>query len=276
MPTTTEGLRQKYRIMSNWWLLAQMRQPARHLFSDLTVRTFTAFCDELLSNKSFQPEKEIGGHNVIKPEWVLCMGYELELRREAIRLTKEQRMSIQQAMWAAYRDQQHRLENWSNFLKLESKRREESSKDAQIVSLKKCLKQMENRLNQRSRSPRGKGRGKRSHTLALPTPAQLALPAPAAPQGGQSRGKERGKAVADEEKESIKIRPRARTSEELINRKQRTIPEWFRSPPGVFFAFNQKKCTDTARTRPHVCVACGAQSRTMTAVVCKPELMPLI
>ena len=115
MPTTTEGLRQKYRIMSNCWLLAQMRQPARHLFSDLTVLTFPAFCDELLSEKNFLLEKEIGGHKVIKPEWDLCMGYELELRRETMRLTKEQRMSIQQAMWASYRDQQHRLENWSKF-----------------------------------------------------------------------------------------------------------------------------------------------------------------
>ena len=66
-PTATEGLRQKYIIMSNCWLLAQMRQPARHLFSDLTVLTFPASCDELL--------KEIGGHTVIKPEWDLCLGY---------------------------------------------------------------------------------------------------------------------------------------------------------------------------------------------------------
>ena len=84
MPTTTEGLRQKYRIMRNCWLLAQMRQPARHLFSDLTVLTFPAFCDELLSAKNFLQEKEIGGHKVIKPEWDLYLGYELELRREAI------------------------------------------------------------------------------------------------------------------------------------------------------------------------------------------------
>ena len=49
LPTTTEGLRQKYRIQSNCWLLAQERQPARHLFPDLTVLTFPAFCDELLS-----------------------------------------------------------------------------------------------------------------------------------------------------------------------------------------------------------------------------------
>ena len=96
-------------------------------------------------------------------------------------------------MWAAYRDQQHRLENWTNFLKLESKKGDESSKDAQTASLERRLKTMENRLTQRSRSPRGKGRGKGGQALALPAPKQLALPAPAAPQGGQAKGKGRGK-----------------------------------------------------------------------------------
>ena len=50
MPTTTEDLRQaEDRIMRHCWLLAQMRQPARHLISDLTVLTIPTFCDELLS-----------------------------------------------------------------------------------------------------------------------------------------------------------------------------------------------------------------------------------
>ena len=32
-PTTTEDLRDKYTIMTNMWLLAQMRQPGRHLYN---------------------------------------------------------------------------------------------------------------------------------------------------------------------------------------------------------------------------------------------------
>ena len=57
MPTSTEDLRQKYRIMSNCWLLAQMWQPARHLFSDLTLLTYPTFCDELLSDKNFMLDR---------------------------------------------------------------------------------------------------------------------------------------------------------------------------------------------------------------------------
>ena len=159
MPSSTEELRQKYRIMSNCWLQAQVQQPVRSLFSDLTVLTFPTFCDELLSEKNFLLQKEVGGNKVVRPEWTLCIGYELELWKEAIRLTRGQSMSIQQAMWKAYRDQQHTLENWSNFHKLEL-RVSESVKDAQITALEKRLKQKENGLNQRSRSPRGSGKSR--------------------------------------------------------------------------------------------------------------------
>ena len=77
MPTTTEGLRQKYRIMCNCWLECDSPH-------DLTVLTFPAFCDELLSDKNFLLEKEIVRNKVIKPEWNMRLGYELELRRGAI------------------------------------------------------------------------------------------------------------------------------------------------------------------------------------------------
>ena len=43
MPTNPEELRQKYKIMTHCWLLAQMRQPGRHLFSDFTRMTFNRF-----------------------------------------------------------------------------------------------------------------------------------------------------------------------------------------------------------------------------------------
>ena len=192
MPTTMEGLRQKYRIMSNCWLLAQMRQPARHLFSDLTVLTCPTFCDELLSDKNFLLDKEIGGNKVIRAEWSLRMGYELELRKEAIWLTKG----------AADVDSASDVDGLSRkaasprelvtFLTLETKRGDDS-KDAQITALEKRLKQMENKVNQqRSRSPRKAGRGRGRQNLALPAPTPvLALPAP--PTAGQSKGRGRGR-----------------------------------------------------------------------------------
>ena len=44
------------------------------------------------------------------------------------------------------------------------------------------------------------------------------------------------------------------TFRELIQRKKKSRPELFASPPGVCFAFNHKDCFDTACIRPHVCV----------------------
>ena len=53
MPCNPEELRQKYKVMTHCWLLAQMRQPGRHLYSDLTRTTFIDFLDELLSERNF-------------------------------------------------------------------------------------------------------------------------------------------------------------------------------------------------------------------------------
>ena len=41
MPQNTEHLRTKYRIMSNMWLLAQMRQPGRRLYEEFNGRTWS-------------------------------------------------------------------------------------------------------------------------------------------------------------------------------------------------------------------------------------------
>ena len=42
--------------------------------------------------------KTIGDNRVVRPDWSLCMGYELELRREAIKYARERGMAIQEAL----------------------------------------------------------------------------------------------------------------------------------------------------------------------------------
>ena len=51
MPSNPEELRVKFKIMSNFWLLAQMRQPGTHLYADFTRMTFVDFLVELLSER---------------------------------------------------------------------------------------------------------------------------------------------------------------------------------------------------------------------------------
>ena len=38
---------------------------------------------------------------------VICLSFELELRKEAIKLCKEQAFGIQAALWSALRDKEH-------------------------------------------------------------------------------------------------------------------------------------------------------------------------
>ena len=43
MPTDPESLRTNHRVMTNLWLLAQLRQPGRQLCAALTMDTFNVF-----------------------------------------------------------------------------------------------------------------------------------------------------------------------------------------------------------------------------------------
>ena len=60
MPSNPEELRLKYKVLSNCWLMGQLRQPGRHLFSDLDRNTFADFLDVLLSEKNFLLTKNLG------------------------------------------------------------------------------------------------------------------------------------------------------------------------------------------------------------------------
>ena len=141
--------------MTHCWLLTQMRQPGRHLYSHFTRMTFIDFLSELLSERNFLMDKTIGDNRVVRPDWSLCMGYELELRREAIKYTRERAMAIQEALWAAYNNEHHRLENFSNFLRFSgsaSSASTDKDKTVQQLQKKSCRLGKTNSLSFTSRS----------------------------------------------------------------------------------------------------------------------------
>ena len=72
LPATTEALRLKFSVMSDLWLLAKMRQPARQIFADFTESTFPKILDELLSEKNFLLDRNIAGTRMIVPKWEHC------------------------------------------------------------------------------------------------------------------------------------------------------------------------------------------------------------
>ena len=111
-PTDEKGLRLKYAILTNLWLLGQMRQPGRSIYQDFNRTTFTDFLDTLLDRDNFNFHKEVNGRTLISPCWSFCLSYEFELRKEAIRLCKEQAMGVQAALWTALRNPKHRMKHW--------------------------------------------------------------------------------------------------------------------------------------------------------------------
>ena len=60
MPTDSESLRTKYRVMTNLWLLAQLRQPDHQPYADLSKDTFGGILEELLSTDHFLLKRDLG------------------------------------------------------------------------------------------------------------------------------------------------------------------------------------------------------------------------
>ena len=81
MPLHSEQLRTKYKVMSNMWLMAQMRQPGRRLYEDFNDRTWSDMLDELMSEDMFQLEQEVAGEKMVRPRWEHCLEYEYQLRK---------------------------------------------------------------------------------------------------------------------------------------------------------------------------------------------------
>ena len=136
-PTDEKGLRLKYSIMTNLWLLAQVRQPGRSIYADFDRNTFIDFLETLLDNDNFNFYKEVDGRPMISPSWSYCLSYELELRKEAIRLCKEQSSGIQSALWSALRNTEHRTKHWLQLVAIPNA--PSSSSNQELQSLKKRI-----------------------------------------------------------------------------------------------------------------------------------------
>ena len=192
MPTDIEELRTKNKAMANMFLLAKMRQPSRHLYKDLEGNTFSDFLDEPLSDRNFLME---GGDddNLILPLWSECLNYEFQIRKEAVRLCMEEGFSIKDSLWHTLADKEHRMQHWILKLTIVNSRQESSK----MQKMEQRLAMLENRLKNRSRSPR-----RQQNQRALPAPSQhalmppqemLALPASGTQQKGKSKGKKGSK-----------------------------------------------------------------------------------
>ena len=253
-PKDIEELRAKYDVMSNLWLLAQMRQPGRVLYADLSPNTFPRMLKELLNKKNFNLKKELlDDKNVVAPPWNHCLTYEYELRKEACRIARETATGISAAWWSAYNSSEHRMLHWLQLVSLANTPSSSSSAaklERELAELRKA----------RSRTPRVSNRGRGSR--ALPNAPQLALPAPASSAPApvsKSRGKGRkGKGKGKGGKKAI---DKTKTWQfgDLI-RGPREIKDMFHGGRDntVCYNFQEHLCTEGAQcNRQHCCIGCG-------------------
>ena len=101
-----------------------------------------------------------------------CGSYEFELRKEALRLCREDGFAIQAALWTALNNKEHRLQHFVQFTSIANSVQSSQKYEA----LEKRLHDLE-RTCGRSRSPRAPH--KRTEAKAIPALAQsLALLSP--------------------------------------------------------------------------------------------------
>ena len=165
------------------------------------------------------------------PDWNHCLEYEFRLRKEALRLIREQGLSIQRALWTAYEDPQHRMKNWIPFLAVANSRSQSSQSLKEEVAL---------------RSPRGQRAQK--HPLALKD-----KPAP--------RAKEEVKVVAKAITTPQEARLQHRTRTLTASRRSTKGAMWkprANGNPGNCWRFQRKQCADPTKcNREDVCIRCA-------------------
>ena len=124
---------------------------------------------------------------MIAPRWSFCLSYELEIRKEAIRLCKEESYGIQSALWTTLKNTEHRMKHWLQLVAISNAPSSSSSQELQ--TLKKRISDLE---KARSRSPR---RSAQKQKAISSGPTMLSLPAPSAPaqssKGGEGKSNRR-------------------------------------------------------------------------------------
>ena len=67
--TDDKDKRNRYKVVTHVWLLKQMTQPKRHLYSDVIEQTLNKFLDELLSARNFLLHRVVAGAMMRVPRW---------------------------------------------------------------------------------------------------------------------------------------------------------------------------------------------------------------
>ena len=182
-PVDGTTLRDKYAIM---WLLAQMKQPGRSIYRDFDRSTFSDFLERLLDKKNFNLHIEVNGTLLLVTEWTDCMSHEVELRKDANRLCREEGSGIKAALWTTIENTEHGMIHWLQLVSIANSR----PGGGDCAALERKVNDLQREVRRRSRTPRRKGGNRKPPSPSRPVPAAGSGMANAPQQKNLLRGKD--------------------------------------------------------------------------------------
>ena len=82
-----------------------------------------------------RPYKEVEGQPLVAPRWSFCLSYNLEIRKEAIRLCKEESDGIQSALLTILKNAEHRMKHWLQLVAIPNTPSSSSSQEMQTLKI---------------------------------------------------------------------------------------------------------------------------------------------
>ena len=213
-------------------------------YRDFDRSTFIDFLEKLLDKQNFNLHKEVNGTLLLLPKWPDCLSYEYEIRKEALRLCREEGYGIKAALWNTIANQEHRM--------LPTPTRE-----VVITQLSNAkLADLQREVRGRSRSPLRRAGNKRPKAVPAP-PQKLALtdaPNKKKHNSGRRNNKSTGKAQA---KASTRSAP-SKGFQELMKAGDEIRKKFQATDNSICYGFQRRICDEGGKSeRRHICIGCG-------------------
>ena len=211
---------------------------------------------ELLTEDNFGLQRDIQGEVWSTLAWTHCLEYEYQLRKEAPRPCFEEGFSIQEALWSAYADPQHRTKHWIQLLAKANSRSSSSNAEQQkVATLERKVAELE-RKNRSGPPPQRaiKGTGKSKKNKRAPLAIQNVAAAQTSGGKGKAVNGKGNKGKADRGKgnkgtSSAQAPASAGALQRLHSRNQNIL--------SFCCNFQSRRCQDANCLRFHACAGCN-------------------
>ena len=107
LPQSSEELRIKLRLEGNTWLFLGTKFTSKTWLQNLSPNTWSRYADFLLGEKCYNlviPSVTASSTTPVKPPWSVILHYELQLRKRAFQLVRENGTRIDDALTEAMKD----------------------------------------------------------------------------------------------------------------------------------------------------------------------------